>query len=341
MKTFSRLSLLTLLFLGVAFMLVVDTVHAQSLEVYTAGGQAEYKIGDPVAVTFVVTPPQVVNLQVDWQGVNITSITGAIAPYAPGNYATEALGGTVEIKGVITAPNAYISALWDRGAADDLSARADLGGKGDAPRIVVAPPDVDAGAAGIQTSPMHVGTTFTQDIWAVDFLPPIVSDVSAWQMQITYNPKVLKFMGATEGDFLQGGVGAGTVFAHSPGNGMVKASQARIGETTDATVDPAVTTLTAPVAGVTGSGLLMTVKFELLEFAEEALGLNNIQISNSQSPGTDITDAASQASRVSYHVVVNPIVATHKFPAVDVNRDGMVNVMDLVVISGALGTVPG
>ena len=48
----------------------------------------------------------------------------------------------------------------------------------------------------------------------------------------------------------------------------------------------------------------------------------------------------SQASRVSYHVVVNPIVATHRFPAVDVNRDGTVDVMDLVAVAGSLGTVP-
>ena len=95
MKTFSRLSLLTLLLLGFAFMLAVDTVHAQQdqLEVYTAGGQVEYNVGDPVLVTFAVTPPQVVNLQVDWQGVNVTGITGATAPYAPGNYATSSLGG--------------------------------------------------------------------------------------------------------------------------------------------------------------------------------------------------------------------------------------------------------
>ena len=343
MKTFSRLSLLTLLFLGVAFMLVVDTVHAQhaqqdTLEVYTAGGQAEYNVGDEVEVSFVVRPTQVVPLQVDWQGVNITGITGATAPYAPGNYATDSTLGSLVIKGTIAAPNAYISALWDRSPADDLFARADLGSKAKAPRIVVNPPDVNGTGS---SSPLAVGDTFTQEILARDFVHPPITDVSAWQMQITYNPKVLKFMGATEGDFLQGGVGAGTVFTHSTdNNGMVKAYQARIGETTDATVAPAVTTLTAPVAGVTGSGLLMTVEFKLLEFAEEALGLNNIQISNSQSPGTDITDAASQASRVSYHVVVNPIVATHKFPAVDVNRDGMVNVMDLVVISGALGTVP-
>ena len=68
------------------------------------------------------------------------------------------------------------------------------------------------------------------------------------------------------------------------GMGMIKAHQARIGRTTDVT---GAETLTAPVAGVTGSGLLMTVEFKLLEFAEEALGLSNIQLSDSVGLTTD------------------------------------------------------
>ena len=207
-----------------------------------------------------------------------------------------------------------------------------LRGSPDAPRIVVDPPNVnDTGLS----SPLQVGDTFTQEIYARDFLPPIINDLSAWQMQITYNPEVLQFVGATEGDFLESD-GVDALFMDAPvGRGMIKAHQARIGRTTDVTGAEA---LTAPVAGVTGSGLLMTVEFKLLEFAEEALGLSNIQLSDSQLTAT--TDVGSQASRVSYHVVVNPIVPTHRFPAVDVNRDGMVNVMDLVAIAAHLSTVP-
>ena len=327
MKTFSRLSLLTFVFLGIAFMLVGNTVYAQSLEVYTAGGQAEYEIGDPVKVTFVVDPPEtVVNLLVSAVGVNITSISGVTAPGAiPGKYATENKGGSLVVEGIITSSGAYISAMWDRGAADDLSARADLTGSPDAPRIVVDPPNVNT---------LQVGDTFTQQIWARDFLPPITIGLSAWHMDITYNPKVLKFVkaipksppsedGSIIDGFLEKG-GVETLFVATPGNGKISAYQARIG--------------TPPVLGVTGSGLLLTVEFELLEFAEEALGLSNIQLSNSQLGAT--TDVQSQMSRESYHVVVNPIVATHRYPAVDVNRDGMVNVLDLQVIASSLKTVP-
>ena len=367
MKTFSRLSLLTLLFLGIALMLVGNTVYAQSLEVYTAGGKAEYEIGDPVKVTFVVDPPdQVVTLTVSASGVNITSISGATAPYTiPGTYATETKGGSLVVEGTITSSGAYIAARWDRGAADDLSARADLTGSPDAPRIVVDPPNVNGTGS---SSPLQVGDTFTQEIWARDFLPPVVKDLSAWQMDITYNPEILQFVGATEGDFLESdGIDAAfmdsnnTYKASEDAVGVISAYQARIGQQTDTTATPPVSTLTNPVAGVTGSGLLMTVEFKLLEFAEEALGLSNIQLSDSQmnNLGSLTTNPAnllnpaeqaaaieavnatrSQASRVSYHVVVNPIVPTHRFPAVDVNRDGMVDVMDLVVIAGSLGDVP-
>ena len=124
--------------------------------------------------------------------------------------------------------------------------------------------------------------------------------------------------------FLEEG-GVDTLFVATPGSGKISAYQARIGRMI--TLDPPVKTLTAPVPGVTGSGVLLTVEFKLLEFAEEALGLSNIQLSNSQLSAT--TDVQSQMSRESYHIVVNPIVATHRYPAVDVNRDGMVNVLDL------------
>ena len=322
MKTFSRLSLLALL-IGFVLIFTQGTVLAQ-LEV--TGGDGEYRIGDTVTVTFFA--PENTQLQINAQNVTITGIgllNDLKAPTAgiPGIYTTDSEAGSLIVQGTIQGSPAFISAFWDRRTEDDLFARADLEIVADAPRIVVDPPNVNGTGS---SSPLAVGDTFTQQIYARDFLPPAISDVSAWQMQITYNSSVLKFVGATEGDFLQGGTGADTVFAYSMGNGMVKASQARIGRTTDATTDPPTQTLTAPVSGVTGGGLLMTVEFQLLEFAEEALGLSNIQLSN------------SQASRVSHHVVVNPIVATHKFPAVDVNRDGMVNVMDLVVIAGSLGS---
>jgi hypothetical protein len=337
MKTFSRLSLLTLLFLGIAFMLVGSTVEAQQdkLEVATDKKEGDYDIGDTAEVTFVVDPAAKIGLVITWRGVSITSIAGdggvIAGPYILGSKVTTNDKGALVIRCTVQSAGASIVAYWPEGGNNGLRAEAILGGAPDAPRIVVDPPNVnDTGLS----SPLQVGDTFTQEIYARDFLPPIINDLSAWQMQITYNPEVLQFVGATEGDFLEND-GVDALFMAAPARGMIKAHQARIGRTTDVTGAEA---LTAPVAGVDGSGLLMTVEFELLEFAEEALGLSNIQLSDSQL--TAATDVESQASRVSYHVVVNPIVPTHRFPAVDVNRDGTVDVMDLVAIAAHLSTVP-
>ena len=97
MRMFS--SLKVLMFLGIVFVFVGSTVHAQedSLEVLTAGGAVG--IGDPVDAIFVVDPAQVVNLRITWSGMNITSISGATAPFANGGSYATSLFGTLEIGG--------------------------------------------------------------------------------------------------------------------------------------------------------------------------------------------------------------------------------------------------
>ena len=112
MKTFSRLNLLTLLFLSIVLMLVEGTGYAESLEVLILEGQTG--VGDPVGVRFVVDPAKAVILRVDAVGVEITSISGATAPYAiPGNYATDADAGTLIVEGRIRSSGAYISGAYD------------------------------------------------------------------------------------------------------------------------------------------------------------------------------------------------------------------------------------
>ena len=362
MKTFSRLSLLTLLFLGVALMLVGGTtdVYAQSREASLkvtgdTGEEKVYDVGDRVETTFTATDQNGDAVE----GVELEITHGGLTDVTVSDNGTTDELGTVLVRGQIVSAGAFISARW---IEQSLLARADFTGSPDAPRIVVEPPNVNGTG---DRAPLKAGDTFTQEIWAKDFLPPITTDVirdgglSAWSMDITYNPEVLEFVGATEGDFLEMD-GIDALFMASGSKGMISAHQARIGRTTDVT---GAETLTDPVAGVNGSGLLMTVEFKLLEFAEEALGLNNIQLSNSQliapdpskmDPKIDHPDAETHINlelgmgskdpephriRESYHVVVNPIVATHRFPSVDVNRDGMVNVMDLVAIAAHLSNV--
>ena len=130
MKMFLRLGVFV--FLGIVFLFVVGPADGQdSLYVGTAGGQTGYDIGDRVEVAFVVEPIDSVALYIEARGMNITSIVGAtttVNPIVPGTYSTDADSGLLVVTGTITpiSGGTYISALWDRGAADDLLARADL-----------------------------------------------------------------------------------------------------------------------------------------------------------------------------------------------------------------------
>ena len=130
MKMFLRLGVFV--FLGIVFLFVVGPADGQhSLYGGTAGGQTGYDIGDRVEVTFVVEPIDSVALYIEARGMNITSIVGAtttVNPIVPGTYSTDADSGLLVVTGTITpiSGGTYISALWDRGAADDLLARADL-----------------------------------------------------------------------------------------------------------------------------------------------------------------------------------------------------------------------
>ena len=119
MKMFLRLGVFV--FLGIVFLFVVGPADGQdSLYVVTAGGQAEYDIGDLVEVIFFVEPIDSVALYIEARGMHITSIVGAtttVNPIVSGNYATDSKSGALIVKGIITSSDASISARWDRGAA--------------------------------------------------------------------------------------------------------------------------------------------------------------------------------------------------------------------------------
>ena len=300
MRMFS--SLKVFMFLGIAFMFVGSTVYAQpeSLEVYTSGGTAGYKIGDPVAVTFVVDPPQAVNLRIDATGINITSISGATAPYTiPGNYATDSRFGALTIRGIITASGAWIMAEWDRGAnKDNLTAIAECLCLPTSALIYVSPPEPRG---------LSVGEAFWQRIWIED-----VRDLAGWQMDIAFNPDVLEVVAISEGDFLESDSEYALFFSEqSPGKITIR--QVRVRE-------PG-----APMSGVYGSGLLVGLQLRFLAFSEALLGLHNVRLSD------------SSGERLSYSVTLTPAVATYISGRVDVNQDGGVDILDLVVVASSIG----
>ena len=176
---------------------------------------------------------------------------------------------------------------------------------------IVATPTVEGSLA--------VGDTFTYEIK----IENVRDFLAAYSIDVAFNPNVLEVVEITEGDFLEGG--GLDAFFYDNAKGTIRLSQTRIDRTYDATTGDAVLAPLGKDGGANGGGTLATIEFKLKEFAEEALGLHNIQLSD------------SEGARVSYKAEIHPVVATHMFPAEDVNRDGIVNVLDLTAVAGSLG----
>ena len=172
--------------------------------------------------------------------------------------------------------------------------------------------------ATAQTYRQSVGNLFTAVIEIRD-----VEDLSAWQMDVAFNPQILKALKVTEGNFLAQD-GYNPFFL--PGlinndTGVITGiSQARVGRKAALTTDNP----SGVDTGANMAGILFCIDFQVLEYAEESLGLHNVQLSD------------ARGERISYWTAVNPVVVTHKFPAVDVNRDRVVGILDLMAVAGAM-----
>ena len=187
------------------------------------------------------------------------------------------------------------------------------------------------------------------------FRVPIIilnaNDLSGWQFDIAYNPQILEVIEVSagnyaiyEGDFLKQD-SAMTFFppaieVNNAAGEIIRISQARVAmgnEVNDNTSDlvpqgsPGWETvikgrkLDDSINGADGTGELVSICFRVKEFAEESLGLHNVQLSD------------SVGNRLNFTTIVHPIVVTHQFAPEDVNRDTVVNTKDLMVIAASLG----
>ena len=84
-------------------------------------------------------------------------------------------------------------------------------------------------------------------------------------------------------------------------------------------------------------GALLTIQFKVLAVAEEPLGIHNVRLQSSQD-----YDKLDGPDRISYSILVTDVfVATHQSSEpVDVNQDGDVNILDLVMVAGSIASVP-
>ena len=155
-------------------------------------------------------------------------------------------------------------------------------------------------------SSIHTGDTFTLNISA-----ETVFDLAGWQFDIAFDPAVLEAIDVTEDNFLK--TDGGTTFFQG---GSIDNASGKI-------TGLSAIRLSAP--GVSGTGPLLQVRFKAKSAGETELALHNLQFGDS-------TGESFPAGPHQTRIVVEGRLATG-----DVNRDGQVSVLDLILISRQLG----
>ena len=155
-------------------------------------------------------------------------------------------------------------------------------------------------------TPIHTDDAFTLDLRAVN-----ITDLAGWQFDIAFDPAVLEAIDVSEGDFLKMG-GASTFFQ----SGTIDNAAGKIAGVNAARLS---------TQGVTGTGTLVQVRFKAKAAGETELALQNFQFGST-------TGAAIPAGPHQIRITVEEGLATG-----DVNRDGVVSILDLILIAQQLG----
>ncbi len=155
------------------------------------------------------------------------------------------------------------------------------------------------------TTNIRVGDTFTFHISAEK-----VTDLAGWQFDLTFDPDVLEVVDVDEGSFLKRG-GQTTFFQQ----GAINNTAGSIGGLSSALISK---------NGITGTGTLLSVRFSAKAEGNSQIALHNFQL------GSKTGEAIPAAMR--------PLTITvESKPAWDVNADGQVSILDLILIAQNFG----
>ena len=154
-------------------------------------------------------------------------------------------------------------------------------------------------------TPIHREDTFTLNIRAKD-----IYDMAAWQFDIAFDPALLEAINVTEGDFLK--MGSTTLFQ----SGTIDNVNGKI---------TGLSAIRLSTRGVSGTGTLLQVTFKAKSGGETRLALQNFEFGA-------ITGDAIPAGPHEVRITVEGQLATG-----DVNRDGRVSILDLILIAQQLG----
>ena len=155
-------------------------------------------------------------------------------------------------------------------------------------------------------TPIHVGDTFTLDIRA-----ETVFDLAGWQFDIAFDPAALEAINVSEGDFLK--TDGGTTFFQG---GSIDNAAGKIAGLSAARLS---------TQGVSGTGTLLQVRFKAKAAGETELTLRNFEFAAS-------TGNSIPAGPHEIRITIEGQLATR-----DVNRDGRVSILDLVLVARQLG----
>ncbi len=155
-------------------------------------------------------------------------------------------------------------------------------------------------------TPIHTGDTFTLDIRAEN-----VTDLAGWQFDIAFDPAALEAVNVSEGDFLK--TGGGTTFFQG---GTINNAAGKITGLSAARLS---------AEGVTGTGSLLQVNFKAKSGGETELVLQNFQFGS-------VTGDSIPAGPHQIRIAIEGQLATG-----DVNRDGVVSILDLILVAQQLG----
>ena len=159
-------------------------------------------------------------------------------------------------------------------------------------------------------TPIHTGDTFTLDIRAEN-----IFDLAGWQFDIDFDPAILEAISVTEDNFLKAG-GVSTFFH----GGSIDNAAGKIKGLNAARLS---------LQGATGTGTLLQVTFKAKSAGETQLTLQNLQFGS-------ITGDSIAVGPHEVRITVQERLATG-----DVNGDGVISILDMVLVVRQLGqTVP-
>ena len=157
------------------------------------------------------------------------------------------------------------------------------------------------------TTSVYLDDAFTLRLSAKD-----ITDLAGWQSDIAFDPAVLEAVEVNEGDFLKA-EGVSTFFV--PG-------------TIDNTTGKITNLSTARFkGGVSGTGTLLSITFMAKAVGETRVTFSNFYAGSSS---TEVIPSDSPAITIT--------VEDSAFLTSDVNRDGQVNVLDLILVAQLLGS---